>query len=234
MEKKTVSLIVRGIALLLLVVAFLCLFIEGNTTYEKEKWGVSSSYSRVDLDSEYSTSGHNFFTRMDKLSDNGFSILFENLLIVSFVLSLGALILSAFIKFFGKIPFSFLPLLVVVFSVIVLINNDTWFGLGSADYLGRVLGYSVYEQTFVKFELTIVPTMVVAFLSFALMLTASILDMKNKKKTASEEMVVAANSVIGDEKSNICDELAKYEDLLSRGIITQEEFDAKRKKILEL
>ena len=65
-EYKKVTLInymIRGVAILLLVVSFFFLFLEGDTVYESLKWGINTSnYDRVDLDSEYWYDSHSFLS----------------------------------------------------------------------------------------------------------------------------------------------------------------------------
>ena len=219
MESKGVKIttyILRGVAISLLLIAFLLLLIESSSVIETEQWGIhSSTYKRVDLDSEYTYTSHNFFERMNWLSAIGFSVTVEYLVIVSFVLALIAIVLSFFVKIFKKVYFAAVPLLFVVFCIVMIFENDTSYVIES-DYLGMAYGYRIYEQRSVSFDLYLIPTIIMAFFAFSGMLVAGILDTVFNKKTATASMAadaVVAVEVEAQNASNTSEEAALEENL---------------------
>lgn len=245
--------ILRGVAVLLLLLGFLFLLIEGTVETKESVWAISvSNGERVDLDSEYSYGSENFFGRMRRLEYIGFSVLLEKIAIAAFALGLCYMVASIFVKFLKKIYFCAIPLSVVGLLIAILIENDTLYSVPNlSDSLGHVYGYNVFSNTTIEFDLVLIPSIVCVFLAFALMLAASVLEMVAKKRLGSErcdqnitvapvneanglEVVEKATTVQNCETTVLAEDLKKFKDLLDAGIITQEEFEAKKKQILGL
>ena len=118
---------------------------------------------------------------MSKLDDMGYDVTIEICLMMTFLVSLGVMIASLFVKFLQKIYFSFFSLLPVFLSILLIMeNNDLWYGFG-ANFLGTVYGHNVYQETILKFELILVPTMIFSVLSFVALFSSSIVAMLAKK-----------------------------------------------------
>ena len=192
-----IGTIFRGVAIFLLVTAFLLLLISGTTVIEEEAWGVKTSgYSRIDLDSEYSYSSDNFFGRMNYLDRIGFSTGLEVVTLVAFAVTLAYLVVAFFVPFLRKIYFSAIPLSIIGLLIAVLIDNDTWYAY-NYEYLGIAYGYSIYTQMCVKFELVLIPSLIVAVLVFGAALVSGLMDLLGTKKAPMVEEV-EADAVVPD------------------------------------
>lgn len=249
---KLLGVIFRGVALLLLVVGFLFLFIEGDVTVTERTWGIKiSNNERVDLESDYSYSSENFFGRVDRLDYLGHSVTLEWVAIAVCCLTLIYIVASIFVKVFKKIYFCALPISTVGLLTAILIDNDTVYSIQSLDFLGTAYGYNVYTNTVIEFDLVLIPSIVFVFLVFALMLTASVVETIYKKRmevVEREQIISIENShEIGESKTaeksaitesfevtTLADDLKELKNLLDADIITQEEFDAKKKQLLNL
>ena len=49
-----------------------------------------------------------------------------------------------------------------------------------------------------------------------------------------KEKIIAKSSIANEAKTDEADQLVKYKDLLDKGVISREEFDAKKKQLLGL
>lgn len=86
-----------------------------------------------------------------------------------------------------------------------------------------------YEKIFYTYETTILYYILWALL--IVLIALAILSIKNSKNSSKE---VKTNTVIEDiTQISPADEIKKYKELLDSGVITQEEFEAKKKSILE-
>ena len=272
---KILNLIFTCVAIFALVVSFTLLFIRGTTVYEEEMWGVhTSTYKRVDLDSEYTYGSHNFFERMRKLNYEGFGTGIQVFIIILFVVSLALMVVSIFVKFFKNIYFAAPPTLLNAILCIVLAgDNGTGYVLDS-EMLGILYNHRIWTQDTVEFNLVLTPTIILLFFVFALTLAAGILYMVGKRAearlaaetaaaeaaamgtmapegvvmaetTTTEEMVAPTEAPVEtpvQEQSPEMDEglsstletLKQYQQMLEQGVITEEEYEAKRKQLLGL
>ena len=245
------KLIFRVIALILLIVGFLFLFVKGDFIIRKETYGHDYVNSdRVVLEEDCSYDSEDFFVGMRRLHYFGEETILEWIGIVSYGLSLLYIITSFFVKSFKKIGFCILPLITLGLFIAILINSNTIIGV-DFESLGYYYGYDIYTTTSIEFDPVLVPSIVFIFLTFVSMLTCGILEILNKK---SQDMIQnEQNSIVecfGEvehlkykeeletmethEVEVIATELKKLKELLDAGIITQEEFDAKKKQLLGL
>ena len=243
---KIANLILRIVAIALLVTSFTLLFISGTTIYKEAAWGVSSSGDRIDLDPEWEYGIDNYFGRMEILSDEGFGTGLEVFILIVLALAIGVLVSSFFIKFMRKIYFAAVPLVLVVLCIVFMTDADTWYVL-EHEYLGMAYSYRVYEEDLVKFSFSIVPSFCCAIVAFLAHTVSGVFDLiickKEKALAAADAEEIAneqnlANTVsedaMGDESKSISDEIARYRKLCDDKLITEEEFDKKRKELLGL
>lgn len=207
---KSLGVILRGIALLFLLIAFFCLLIEGGVTIEEEMWGIKiSNNQRLDLDSEFSYDTENFFGRMSRLKNIGFDTTLEMLVCIALMLSFVYTIVSLFVPLIRKIYFCAIPLLLVILIIAVMIDNDTWY-VFNHNFLGTSYGYRVYSQLSIKFNLSLFPSLIFAFLSFCLVLAIALIEMLSKNKIVEE--VDAATDTETNEDGEYVSAEAKKQD----------------------
>ena len=254
---KIIGLVCRCIVISLLAVAFLLLLTRTLTTYEEERYAVSSSnYDTIDLDSDWSYDNHNFFERISELQDEGFDITTEILLIVSFGVAIAVVITSFFVKFLRQFYFSVFPLVIVILCIVLTADISDGYIL-DMEYIGTLYGYKVWDRTTVQYTVNYIPQIIIASNAFLFQCAAGILAfiVSRKEKAIKNEMSYAAENEMAcvDENELACvdenaktettpqddtisniDAITKYNDLLNAGIITQEEFDAKKKQLLGL
>ena len=181
---KILNLIFTCVAIFALVVSFTLLFIRGTTVYEEEMWGThTSTYQRVDLDSEYTYGSHNFFERMRKLNYEGFGTGIQVFIIILFVVSLALMVVSIFVKFFKNIYFTAPTLLNAILCIVLAGDNGMRYVLDS-EMLGILYNHRIWTQNTVEFNLVLTPTIILLFFVFALMLAAGILYMVGKRAEA--------------------------------------------------
>lgn len=242
---KIISLVCRCVVVSLLVVAFLLLFVEGVTTYKTESWGVANSNNqRVDLDAEWDYSNHNFFERMDRVSSEGFGVEMEFLFLALFGAALAVVVVSFFVKHLRPFYFSVFTLLLFVFCILLALEADTWYMIDS-EYLGTLYGYRVYQGESMRFGISYIPQIVLVSSAFAIQFAGGmisfILARKEKalEKAMSEQVEEAPAVADVSNDSFVAVEspvtvLSRYKELLDAGVITQEEFDEKKKQVLNL
>lgn len=197
-------------------------------TYHYSEWMIFNG-RYVTLDSSYSYREHNFFERMEILNDAGFNIINEIAMVLLIALTLIIIFLSLFKKVFGKMIFAIVPIAAIVFEVLIMLDGDTNYSLGGV-YL-----YTVNSSTTVNFGLDLIPTIILTVVAVALFITARVFEMKSDKED-TEVPAIRISSLKATPEATVSsdgeDELIKLKKYLDCGIITQEEFDAKRRELL--
>ena len=182
---KKLSLTFRILAMVLLVISFLLLFVEYDTTYETETWGSKGTlYSHVGktvLDTDYDYSYNNYFGRIEQLNFIGFDATLEIVLLFVFAISFVVLLVSFFVDFFKNFYFAIFLLAITVLCIFIMVDNDVRYVI-YCDYIGSASGYNIYEEATVKFHLSMVPVMISSFLSTVAMLISGIMHLANKKR----------------------------------------------------
>ena len=246
---KITSLVCRCFAIVLLTIAILLFFVKINATYETEKWLVTTSGTNV-LDSSTFTSGRNYFEQIDELKEYGFGVTNEIFLLVSFGISIAVIIASFFVKFLRKIFFAAFPLIATVFCIILIFDISDGYVIRH-DLIGMYNGYRLYEHQTVQFGISYIAPLILSALSFISLCASGTVEFvsKRKEKTSNANNIefIEYDKQIYNSKntSNIkntqetetdisINNITKYKKLLDQGIITQEEFDAKKKQLLDL
>ena len=234
---KIISLVCRCIVVSLLVVAFVLLFAEDLTTYKTEMWIGNSGNTQ---DSEFHFSNHNFFQRMETLNRKGFEVTIEYLLLASFAAALIVVIASFFVKRIRPFYFSVFTLLIIVFFIMLAEDANTTYVINH-DYLGTIYGYNIYKHTTIEFGISYIPQIILVFFAFAFQIGGGILSFivarkeKTLKKATNEQTADTQYApAVADASNDSCvTTLLQYKTLLDAGIITQEEFDAKKKQLFD-
>ena len=254
-EKKTKNkiLLFYAIAFFCCALAIIMLLMSFTVTKEKTLYIAPSGGTRTEVSSESTDSTINFFDYVEYLGFHGWSATFETIFIVSLFVNLVCIIALAFVAikkatfFKKKLKFVFVvlsafPLISLVLATVIQADSSAWKHCGS-EFLYSGYDGSIYEETLVKGAVLLVPVIIFLLIALTACIGNAVLIIKSQTQVIecglSEESTFDASTV--DEKiknnsqsSDLYDELSKYKGLLDDGVITQEEFEAKRKKILNL
>ena len=259
MSKKT-----KILKLSLYVLAFLCcslaiimLLIPFSVSLEETIYAVPPGKYRTEVTSDSSYYSKNFFDYIDYLKFQSWSPTEETsfvvFLIVSLVVSIVLVVVEALL-FMRKITLSnkvfkitllSLPIFSLVsFILAILLQTDasTCKICGYENiYLSGYPGWNFYEETSVCGSVILVPTIIFMFIAFSSQCVAGVL--KFILKTSKQDEECSCSTFDENENTNLLnektgeyppEELIKYKELLDTGIITQEEFDSKKKQLLGL
>ena len=148
-----------------------------------------------------------------------------------FVLTAGIIAIAWRKKFYGSLVSGVLVLIPYVWNSSL---QNTIKSVANEPTLKRLESITWYENTS-----TMSLANLLLFLPMALLLIIGIVETitylvkKRKNISAATESSVAKEAVVSCKEPNI-DDLKKYKELLDSGVITQEEFDAKKKQLLGL
>ena len=148
---KTASLVLRIIALVLIVTAFLILLLPNiSVNYEVEIWGVKNG-DRIDVDSEYDYDyGYNYFDMTERLKNEGFDNFFRDCFVLFFLIAIAVLVVAFFAKPFRSFYFAAASLLLMIAAIIVVDGLDTRFVI-DYEYLGNLYGYTIHSEETARF-----------------------------------------------------------------------------------
>lgn len=246
-NKATLILNIIKAALLTLSLLFLAV-ISSTATIASELYAVSGG-KRYNVETTYDRIRGNFFHRMSYLNDEGFTPVLETIFLVLLISTIIIAILSCIpkLKALNKPYFLALSLATVALCVTVMIDGDCSHHL---DITGPVYfeGLKVYLETSIRFYIgeLMLATLIACSLALALDIIVKIILplAKNKKNIPMQanavspvtptKMTEPASPPHTAFSGSVPEELKKYKDLLDAGIITPEEFEAKKKELLSL
>ena len=148
-----------------------------------------------------------------------------------FVLSAGIIAIAWRKKFYGALTAGILVLIPYIWNSSL---QSTIQSVAKEPVLRRLKSVTWYENTS-----TMSLANLMLFLPMAALLVIGIIETilyfvkKRKNPTETESADVEAEPATAPQNVNV-DELKKYKELLDQGIITQEEFDTKKKQLLDL
>ena len=255
--QKITTLSLYALAFLCCSLAIIMLLIPFSVTLEKTVYAVPPGKSLTKITSDSSYFSMNFFDYIDYLKFQSWSpteeTLFVVFLIVSLVVSIVLVVTEVFL-FMRKITLlnkvfkitllsiSIISLVSFVLAILLQADVSTWKICGLENiYLSEYPGWRFYEETSVRGSVILVPTIIFMFIAFSSQCVAGGLKLILKAPKQDEDSSCSifeknGNSTLSNEKTGEAptEELIKYKELLDAGIITQEEFDSKKKQILSL
>jgi len=241
-KKDKTALILNIIKLISLILSFLLLVIPYIPAQEKTTLYVVSGGPRQGTIVDHNDLIMNFFGRMSYLSSKGFApiweIVFLAVLAINIVVAAVAMIPR--FKILNEIYFSVLPLAAMVLCIVVCVEGDVIYTLDS-EFLWSTMTERAYVEETVRFYGDPIFTLFGCALAFGSGLASGLRSrLKNKSaKIQNDSIAVSPAPQIADKRpqvtafiESIPDELKKYKELLDAGIISQEEFDTKKKELL--
>ncbi len=181
MEKITKNLItiLRAVAALFVLIAFLVLFASYPSTIGYSVWGVRNNGSVVDIDSGHEPYNmYNFFERMAELKDAGSKGTFYDIaIIILFAITFALLVLSVFYKPLRKMRYVVIPLILVVLCLCWIPPfYKSWCDLNNRYIVESYSGYTVYRSENISFEFNMMPSVCLAFVGFLFVFASNIVD----------------------------------------------------------
>lgn len=231
------KIIFKIAALLLLALTVAFLFIPFTASVKTSM--IASEYmygSGKTLSSETDYREVNYFDYTDAHGEA-----MEYIFIAVLVLCIAVIIASFFVKFLDKVFFAALPLIAIVLYIIVLDGADVNHVLSSGRPV-NIGGLYVRTEKTIRYSLSIAPIILLALATIT-QAAYGALDIVKKIKeknaaTASMNNEDASAEQADDnaqaQQNERFDDLKKYKELLDQGIITQEDFDEKKKQFLGL
>ena len=219
--------VIRGVALVLLLISFFLLFemFKGDysTYYE------TSGHSSLGYDSI--TCEGNFFYRMKTKYKIGESIALEILTLISFAVTFSYFVLTFFVKFFRKIYFCVIPAILIPLLIQFRIGQSSW---TISESFSSDTNITVRRSFHMWLDYS--KSVVLVCFALAAMLAISIIELvfAIKEKRKAERMDQYSTFAINSEFDAKIDRLKKFKELFDCGIITQEEFEAKKRELVDL
>ena len=216
--KKKLNIIQLAISIIILILLFVPIMFEKGK-YNIVSYGISKSEYFTDSSFVEIIEDASFMKMSTAIILVGCLFIFLTIMsIAGCIVSMVASDTLAVSKFFNRkitmILTCFMPLLLIVFIVLTEINPV---GVGG--------------EWFYKFFYDATP-LVGFWLVVILSIAVVIIDVyKRSSKVANAPVAIKTNVV---QANSNADELKKYKDLLDNGVITQEEFEAKKKQLLGL
>ncbi len=232
-KNRTTKLIVRIAQPIALILALLMLLIPyaGEIKQYAFKYGNASNGATIDE----STIHDNFFERIERLEHLGVDYILEILFLVFFVISLVLAVLACIEKMplFRKVYFAIPNLTALVLLLWIAIDkNNVGYVYDSVSLYGYMINISV---SYALFNVGTIAAILLLLIAIALKVVDSLgvldklLQDRAEWKSAGSDHGIKIQQAEGG-----VDELEKYKKLLDAGIITQAEFDAKKRQILGL
>lgn len=242
--KKT-ELLLRIAKIVLFALAFFWLLGYQISTTETQELYTMSGGQRYIIETKYNSFWTDFLGRMSYLDSIGFAPVLEVILLIVVALNIIVAVAAIFPKFaiLNKPLFLAFPLAVVVLCIAVMVDGDCSHLIGIEGPL-YIDGLNVYLKEEVRFYLWLEPFLICWSAAFIISILPSVwILLKNKIITPKNNAPLPIVNKI--EKENfpqetratndaILEELKKFKELLDMDIITQEEFDAKKKELLGL
>ena len=218
--------VIRGVALLLLLIAFFLLF--EMVEFEYSNYISANGYG----EGSYIAREGNFFYRMKTKYRIGESIAHEILTLISFALTFSYFVLTFLVKFFRKIYFCVIPVALIPLLIRFKIGWPSSFTISESFSSNTNSTVSRSVDLWVDYSKSVV---LVCF-ALAAMLTISIIELVYaiKEKRKAERMEQYSTFAINSEFDAKIDRLKKFKELFDSGIITQEEFEAKKRELVDL
>ncbi len=248
--------ILRILTVVLLLSVFFCLFQKYKRVENSVVFAVGDRSDDIILDS--SGSEDNFFERMSYLKSVNWSYPLEIIFLAVWILSIIISVLAIFdkLKIFRKIYFLAPNIAALVLFLCVIIggnsHSNSWCCIASS--YGYLYGIEVrYEELFRYVLIGPGTTLIIIMLSLAIILklidSLNLIDFVVVDKNSFKEVETTAktsaeqNNIDSEENANLStghvttcsiEEIKKFKELLDLGIITQEEFNTKKKELLGL
>ena len=249
-----------ALAFLCCLLAILMLLIPFNVALEQTVYAVPPGQSRTEVTSETSYYSKTFFGYIDYLEFQNWTPNQEVLLVVSLISSLAissVLIVMEIFLFVHKkvlenrglkimvLSVSVLPLISFVLAIILQADVSTWKVCGHESiYLSGYPGWSFYEETLVGGSVLMIPVIIFMFIAFSAQCAAGVLKLFSRdcNQHGGSDFSVNTEKNDSDQNSNEnnsyssdpAEELKRYKQLLDDGIITQEDYDIKKKELLNI
>ncbi len=242
---RLVGMLVQISKAALLALSFLCLLIPYSGTYRKVMRTYGSYYGSKTATLDSSHVSENFFGRIERLDSYGSNFVLEYIFLFLLIAALIIAVLGIFpkLKLFKKIYFAIPTLATLVVFLWYVIDHDAW----HVRKLSSVYSYSLEGHiTFEMWSGGTIPILIFIITVLSLQIadafilprifkespaeegTAGVETSDADVTTAETEVAVAAEAV------NAADELRKYKELYDAGVITEDEFNAKKKQLLGL
>ena len=259
--RKITVILLYALSFLCCVLSVIMLLIPFTVTLEETVYAVPPGEYRTELTSESNDFSKNFFDYIRYLKLQDWSPSVEILFVISLMISIavalafvGMEVLLSVRKYSAvkkslKILFlalSVFSLMSLILAIVIQADVSTWKVCGRETfYLKGYSGWKFYEETSVRGAVLLVPVIVFMFIAFSAQCSAGVLKLLSKKVQRQVECEVAEcldfktgekqkDGIRDFHDNDSIEELIKYKKLLDDGIITQVEFDDKKKKYLNL
>ena len=223
---RTIKIILAVLILMAFLPASGCMFMHSMTSI-----GIEEEMEEYPLKNLSSSELLAFPGLIEEIEDVHLSLSWLLIFTFLFGLAAGIIAISWRKKFYGAITSGILVLIPFVWNCSIQNKIKV---ISAYSILKRFDGYDGFSNASFLFLAN-----VLLFLPMALLLIIGVIEIinhfvKGKNKTLENEVSVPntmADNVVTIQTSD-ADELKKYKELLDQGIITQEEFDAKKKQLL--
>jgi len=258
---KQKSVIFYAISILCLALSIVMLLIPFTVYLKETVYAVPlTGGSRTELTSNRDSYTKTFFDYVSYLEFKGWEptveIIFIASLFAAFAVSVFLTVITLIqlkkntktskVLKFVLLGLSVISLLSCIMSIYLQADASTWKLCDSETYY--ISNARLIDQTTVCGAVMLIPTIILAFAAFALQVLTGVLNLKPTTEampiTQQSDVIpvppaeVAVNSqtesAVNPNTDTVADDLIKFKKLLDDGIITQEEFDAKKKQILKL
>ena len=224
---KTLKIIVAVLLFIALIPATLCVFGDAASFGE-----IYEDFSNIPIDHLSAEDVVALPSIQDKINSVRFSFSFLTICTFVFVLSAGIFAIAWRKKFYGALTSGIL--LLVTIGWIISIQNAQKFLVNQKIIIRHITNCTERLTTG-----TMGLTIVLLFLPMVFLLLTGIIEVifhftKKGKNAPAEHTAVPVEKVSQTSTEQNIDDLKKYKDLLDAGIITQEEFDTKKKQLLGL
>lgn len=226
---KTLKIIIAVLLLLMLLPVSGCVFQQENVDV-----ALSEKFEKITVNQLTANEITRFPRVAESLENNTFSLGLLLICTFLFVLAAGIVLIVCRKKFYSALIAGSLVLIVFVWNSSLQKNIQS---VANDAILRRLPSITYYEDTSTLF--------LANFMLFLPMIASLVIGtietvlyfVKRKKniavKETQNEEEIAATEITPQKEANI-DELKKYKELLDQGIITQEDYDAKKKELLGL